>query len=92
MVIGKGAYIILDAYHNLFSFCIKNGVSVTDAEREWRLERNAHPLQYVADDDENTIWISGRGIYLDGGFSVTIDLNNGNYEVIIQMQFIHSFN
>lgn len=63
-------------------FCIPNGVPVTTEYRRLRLNEEAHPLAYMNDGDSSTTWISGV-VYMPGGIMITLDLENGEYQVII---------
>lgn len=63
-----------------FRFCIPNGVPDTTPHRRLRLHEHAYPLQYLNDGDYSTYWISNN-FYMRGGVSLTIDLENGEYEV-----------
>lgn len=66
-------------------YCIPNGADDTTNDRVLRLDAEAHPLYYINDDDIGTAWISSvfastEG--LDRGVSITIDLQNGQYQVM----------
>ncbi|XP_076812806.1 usherin-like isoform X3 [Clavelina lepadiformis] len=73
-------------------FCIPNGASDVDTESmQLRLHPNAHPLAFVNDGDESTSWISKSGVYMPGGVTITIDLDNGEYEIFhVVMHFYNS--
>uniref|UniRef100_H2YEQ8 Usherin n=1 Tax=Ciona savignyi TaxID=51511 RepID=H2YEQ8_CIOSA len=69
-------------------YCIPNGVPDTSPLRRLRVDPDAHPLAYINDDDSSTTWISSLGIYMPGGLTVNIDLENGEYQIFyIVLQF-----
>ncbi|KAM9016840.1 usherin [Ara ararauna] len=72
-------------------YCIPNGADDTTNDRVLRLDAEAHPLYYINDDDIGTTWISSvfaNTADLDHGVSITIDLQNGQYQVFyIILQF-----
>ncbi|XP_055581897.1 usherin [Falco cherrug] len=72
-------------------YCIPNGADDTTNDRVLRLDAEAHPLYYINDDDIGTTWISSvfaNTAGLDHGVSITIDLQNGQYQVFyIILQF-----
>ncbi|NXU70580.1 USH2A protein, partial [Oreotrochilus melanogaster] len=72
-------------------YCIPNGAGDTTNDRVLRLDAEAHPLYYINDDDIGTTWISSvftNTAGLDRGVSITIDLQNGQYQVFyIILQF-----
>uniref|UniRef100_A0A8C6NEI0 Usherin n=1 Tax=Melopsittacus undulatus TaxID=13146 RepID=A0A8C6NEI0_MELUD len=72
-------------------YCIPNGADDTTNDRVLRLDAEAHPLYYINDDDIGTTWISSvfaNTADLDRGVSITIDLQNGQYQVFyIILQF-----
>eukprot|EP00076_Gallus_gallus_P019070 XP_015139381.1 usherin isoform X3 [Gallus gallus] len=72
-------------------YCIPNGADDTTNDRVLRLDAEAHPLYYINDDDIGTTWISSvfaNAAGLDHGVSITIDLQNGQYQVFyIILQF-----
>uniref|UniRef100_A0A8B9DBN8 Usherin n=1 Tax=Anser cygnoides TaxID=8845 RepID=A0A8B9DBN8_ANSCY len=72
-------------------YCIPNGADDTTNDRVLRLDAEAHPLYYINDDDIGTTWISSvfaNTVGLDRGVSITIDLQNGQYQVFyIVLQF-----
>uniref|UniRef100_A0A663LW22 Usherin n=1 Tax=Athene cunicularia TaxID=194338 RepID=A0A663LW22_ATHCN len=72
-------------------YCIPNGADDTTNDRVLRLNAEAHPLYYINDDDIGTTWISSvfaNTAGLDHGISITIDLQNGQYQVFyIILQF-----
>ncbi|XP_065600248.1 usherin [Cyrtonyx montezumae] len=72
-------------------YCIPNGADDTTNDRVLRLDAEAHPLYYINDDDIGTTWISSvfaNATGLDHGVSITIDLQNGQYQVFyIILQF-----
>ncbi|NXL36266.1 USH2A protein, partial [Glaucidium brasilianum] len=72
-------------------YCIPNGADDTTNDRVLRLNAEAHPLYYINDDDIGTTWISSvfaNTAGLDHGVSITIDLQNGQYQVFyIILQF-----
>lgn len=55
-----------------------------------RLNPNAHPLSYMNDQDMGTSWISKimSTQELDEGVTITLDLANGQYQVLLLMQLI----
>uniref|UniRef100_A0A3Q2PWV5 Usher syndrome 2A (autosomal recessive, mild) n=1 Tax=Fundulus heteroclitus TaxID=8078 RepID=A0A3Q2PWV5_FUNHE len=69
-------------------YCIPNAVEDTTNDRVLRLNLNAHPLSYINDQDMGTMWLSKVMSLqeLDEGVTVTVDLANGQYQV---MQLIH---
>ncbi|KAK1792993.1 hypothetical protein P4O66_001708 [Electrophorus voltai] len=65
-------------------YCIPNGASDTTDDRVLRLNLDAHPLHYINDGDMGTAWVSSvlsTQEELDQGVTVTIDLQNGEYQV-----------
>ncbi|KAM5300669.1 usherin [Glossophaga mutica] len=72
-------------------FCIPNGVEDTTSHRVLRLSPDAHPLSFVNDNDVGTSWVSRvftNISQLDQGVAVSIDLENGQYQVFyIIIQF-----
>uniref|UniRef100_A0A8C0V279 Usherin n=1 Tax=Cyanistes caeruleus TaxID=156563 RepID=A0A8C0V279_CYACU len=72
-------------------YCIPNGADDTTNDRVLRLDAEAHPLYYINDNDIGTTWISSvfaNTASLDRGVSITIDLQNGQYQVFyIILQF-----
>uniref|UniRef100_F6UX68 Usherin n=1 Tax=Ornithorhynchus anatinus TaxID=9258 RepID=F6UX68_ORNAN len=72
-------------------FCIPNGASDTTSERVLRLNSKAHPLTYINDNEVGTSWISNvfmNTTQLDHGITITVDLENGQYQVFyIILQF-----
>ncbi|KAI1240568.1 hypothetical protein IHE44_0008996 [Lamprotornis superbus] len=72
-------------------YCIPNGADDTTNDRVLRLDAEAHPLYYINDNDIGTTWISSvfaNTAGLDRGVSITIDLQNGQYQVFyIILQF-----
>nr|XP_018671138.2 usherin isoform X1 [Ciona intestinalis] len=69
-------------------YCIPNGVPDTSPQRRLRVDPDAHPLAYINDDDSSTTWISSLGIYMPGGLTININLENGEYEIFyIVLQF-----
>lgn len=66
-------------------YCIPNGADDTTNDRVLRLDAEAHPLYYINDNDIGTTWISSvfaNTAGLDRGVSITIDLQNGQYQVM----------
>lgn len=65
-------------------YCIPNGVEDTTNDRVLRLNLNAHPLSYMNDQDMGTSWISKimSTQELDEGVAITLDLANGQYQVL----------
>ncbi|XP_070813494.1 usherin [Pituophis catenifer annectens] len=65
-------------------YCIPNGADDTTNDRVLRLNPEAHPLSYVNDNDIGTTWISSifsTTEHLRHGVTITIDLENGQYQV-----------
>lgn len=76
-------------------YCIPNGADDTTNDRVLRLDAEAHPLDYINDNDIGTTWIStvfANTADLDHGVTITIDLQNGQYQVteILHLLFIKS--
>uniref|UniRef100_A0A3B5AVF4 Usherin-like n=1 Tax=Stegastes partitus TaxID=144197 RepID=A0A3B5AVF4_9TELE len=65
-------------------YCIPNAVDDTTNDRVLRLNLNAHPLSYINDQDMGTTWLSKimTTQELDEGVTITVDLANGQYQVI----------
>lgn len=75
-------------------YCIPNGVEDTTNDRVLRLNLNAHPLSYMNDQDMGTSWISKimSTQELDEGVAITLDLANGQYQVLSPIQLtIYSY-
>lgn len=75
-------------------YCIPNGVEDTTNDRVLRLNLNAHPLSYMNDQDMGTSWISKimSTQELDKGVTITLDLANGQYQVLSPIQLtIYSY-
>ncbi|XP_062981457.1 usherin [Elgaria multicarinata webbii] len=72
-------------------YCIPNGADDTTNDRVLRLNPEAHPLSYINDNDIGTSWISSvfrTTEQLNNGVTITIDLENGQYQVFyIILQF-----
>ncbi|XP_060102758.1 usherin [Heteronotia binoei] len=72
-------------------YCIPNGADDTTNDRVLRLNPEAHPLSYINDNDIGTSWISSvfrNAEQLNNGVTITIDLENGQYQVFyIILQF-----
>ncbi|XP_045715406.1 usherin [Phyllostomus hastatus] len=72
-------------------YCIPNGVEDTTSNRVLRLSPDAHPLSFVNDNDVGTSWVSRvftNISQLNRGVTVSIDLENGQYQVFyIIIQF-----
>ncbi|KAM8817678.1 usherin isoform 1-T1 [Rhynchonycteris naso] len=72
-------------------YCIPNGVGDTTSDRLLRLHPEAHPLSFVNDNDISTSWVSRvftNNTQLDQGVTISIDLENGQYQVFyIIIQF-----
>ncbi|XP_077569166.1 usherin [Stigmatopora nigra] len=64
-------------------YCIPNAVEDTTNDRVQRLNLNAHPLAYINDKDMGTMWRSKLMMTqeLDKRFTITVDLENGQYQV-----------
>ncbi|XP_049320201.1 usherin isoform X1 [Astyanax mexicanus] len=73
-------------------YCIPNSADDTTNNRVLRLNVDAHPLHYINDNDIGTSWVSSvlsTAEKLDQGVTITIDLENGQYQVfyvILQFQ------
>uniref|UniRef100_A0A3P9BUF9 Usherin n=1 Tax=Maylandia zebra TaxID=106582 RepID=A0A3P9BUF9_9CICH len=65
-------------------YCIPNAVEDTTNDRVLRLNLNAHPLSYINDQDMGTTWVSKimTAQELDEGVTITVDLANGQYQVM----------
>lgn len=72
-------------------YCIPNAVEDTTNDRVLRLNLNAHPLAYVNDQDMGTAWRSKLMTTreLDKGLTITVDLVNGQYQVIQYQCFLY---
>uniref|UniRef100_A0A8C4VU05 LamG-like jellyroll fold domain-containing protein n=1 Tax=Gopherus evgoodei TaxID=1825980 RepID=A0A8C4VU05_9SAUR len=71
-------------------YCIPNGADDTTNNRVLRLNPEAHSLCYINDNDIGTSWISSLFIdtaHLDHGVTITIDLQNGQYQVMRRLCF-----
>lgn len=57
-----------------------------------RLNLNAHPLSYINDQDLGTTWLSKvmTTQELEEGVTVTVDLANGQYQVLQLFIYIYS--
>ncbi|XP_039192169.1 usherin isoform X7 [Crotalus tigris] len=65
-------------------YCIPNGADDTTNDRVLRLNPEAHPLSYINDNDIGTTWISSifsTTEHLRHGVTITIDLENGQFQV-----------
>ncbi|EHB00446.1 Usherin [Heterocephalus glaber] len=75
----------------LQQYCVPNGSGDTVRDRVLRLGPNAHPLSFVNDNDVGTSWVShvfANNAQLDGGVTISVDLENGQYQVFyIVIQF-----
>ncbi|XP_004376015.1 usherin [Trichechus manatus latirostris] len=73
-------------------YCIPNGAEDTTENRVSRLNPRAHPLSFVNDNDIGTSWVSHvftNITQLDQGVTISIDLENGQYQVFyIIIQFL----
>ncbi|XP_041108645.1 usherin [Polyodon spathula] len=73
-------------------YCIPNGADDTTNDRVLRLNLDAHPLNYINDNDIGTSWISSvftNLTQLDNGVTITFDLLNGEYQVFyVILQFL----
>ncbi|XP_026107420.1 usherin-like [Carassius auratus] len=75
-------------------YCIPNAANDTTHNKILRLNQDAHPLHYINDNDIGTTWISS--IFstlelLDKGITITIDLENGQYQVFyVILQFLNA--
>ncbi|KAI4892678.1 hypothetical protein NFI96_003741 [Prochilodus magdalenae] len=73
-------------------YCIPNAADDTTNNRVLRLNLDAHPLHYINDNDIGTTWVSSilsTPETLDEGVTITLDLQNGPYQVfyvILQFQ------
>ncbi|XP_013375386.1 PREDICTED: usherin isoform X1 [Chinchilla lanigera] len=72
-------------------YCIPNGAEATTRNRMLRLDPDAHPLSFINDNNTGTSWVSHvftNITQLDGGVTISVDLENGQYEVFyIVIQF-----
>ncbi|XP_074120778.1 usherin [Sminthopsis crassicaudata] len=72
-------------------YCLPNDADDTTNDRVLRLNPEAHPLSYINDNDIGTTWISHvfrNMTELENGVAITIDLENGQYQVFyIVIQF-----
>ncbi|XP_004700202.1 usherin [Echinops telfairi] len=72
-------------------FCISNDAEDTTEDRVSRLNSEAHPLSFVNDNDFGTSWVSRiftNITQLNQGVTLSIDLENGQYQVFyIIIQF-----
>uniref|UniRef100_A0A8C5SZZ8 Laminin N-terminal domain-containing protein n=1 Tax=Laticauda laticaudata TaxID=8630 RepID=A0A8C5SZZ8_LATLA len=69
-------------------YCIPNGADDTTNDRVLRLNPEAHPLSYINDNDIGTTWISSifkTTEHLRHGVTITIDLENGQYQVSLKI-------
>ncbi|RXN00888.1 Usherin [Acipenser ruthenus] len=73
-------------------YCIPNGADDTTNDRVLRLNLDAHPLNYINDNDIGTSWISTvftNLTQLENGVTITFDLLNGEYQVFyVILQFL----
>ncbi|XP_071996224.1 usherin isoform X2 [Engystomops pustulosus] len=70
--------------------CLPNGVSNTTKDRVLRLNRDAHPVSYMNDNDHQTAWVSSilSTSDFDAGLNITVDLSNGQYQIFyVTIQF-----
>ncbi|XP_077967518.1 usherin-like isoform X1 [Styela clava] len=70
-------------------YCIPNGLPDTTEDRRLRLHEDAHPLGYINDGDYGTFWISSN-FYMPGGVTMTIDMENGEYQIFSLIIQFHS--
>lgn len=77
----------------LYRYCIPSGVEDTTNDRVLRLNLNAHPLSYINDQDLGTTWLSKimATQELDEGVTITVDLANGQYQVLHAAKHIHTY-
>ncbi|RXN20724.1 usherin [Labeo rohita] len=75
-------------------YCIPNAANDTTHNKVLRLNQDAHPLHYINDNDIGTTWISSVFStleLLDKGITITIDLENGQYQVFyVILQFLNA--
>ncbi|XP_056624652.1 usherin [Triplophysa dalaica] len=75
-------------------YCIPNAANDTTLHKVLRLNQDAHPLHYINDNDIGTTWISSvfpTLELLDKGNTITIDLENGQYQVFyVILQFLNA--
>nr|XP_004672060.2 usherin [Jaculus jaculus] len=73
-------------------YCILNGAQNTTVHHVSRLNPEAHPLSFINDNDIGTSWVSHVFTditQLSQGVAITVDLENGQYEVFhIILQFL----
>ncbi|XP_068088985.1 usherin isoform X3 [Hyperolius riggenbachi] len=71
-------------------YCLPNGGDNSNKDKVLRLNPDAHPVSYMNDNDLDTTWISSllSTTDIDKGITITVDLDNGQYQVFyITMQF-----
>ncbi|KAM3930149.1 usherin [Leptodactylus fuscus] len=71
-------------------FCFPNGVHNTTKDKVLRLNKDAHPVSYMNDNDLQTTWISSilSASHFDEGLNITLDLTNGQYQIFyVTLQF-----
>ncbi|XP_044133567.1 usherin-like [Bufo gargarizans] len=63
--------------------CLPNGVYNTTKDKVLRLNRDAHPVSYMNDNDLQTTWISSilSASDFDKGLNITVDFANGQYQI-----------
>ncbi|XP_075719450.1 usherin [Rhinoderma darwinii] len=70
--------------------CLPNGVYNKTKDKVLRLNRDAHPVSYMNDNDLQTTWISSvlSASDFDKGLNITVDLTNGQYQIFyVTVQF-----
>lgn len=78
-------------FFSLHRYCIPSGVDDITNDRMLRLNLNAHPLSYVNDQDLGTAWLSKvmSTQELEEGITITVDLANGQYQVLQLFLYIY---
>ncbi|XP_073529681.1 usherin [Phyllobates terribilis] len=70
--------------------CLPNGASSKTKNKVLRVNRDAHPVSYMNDNDLQTTWISSilSTLDFDKGINITLDLTNGQYQIFyVTIQF-----
>ncbi|KAI4537068.1 hypothetical protein MG293_013271, partial [Ovis ammon polii] len=75
-------------------YCIPSDAEDTTKNRVLRLNPEAHPLSFVNDNNIGTSWVSHvftNMTQLSQGVTISIDLENGQYQLFMISNFINSF-